>query len=219
VRECERGCVSVCVCVWESVCESVCECVWMYVSVCVSWVCVCVRECARGFVCELSVCVCVSVQEGLCVSVCVCVSVCACMCEWRSKSWLLQVSSAFAQSRKAPICFVTSASQSADISAPSTGRISAKFYENKFRNSKFGWNRAKISGTVHKDLSTFSSYRWIQIAIKELYSHKMALGSLGQTRRYKHQANAVQCYVMCTLPILLTLETSFVRCLLLTSTL
>jgi hypothetical protein len=49
---------------------------------------------------------------------------------------------------------------SARISAAPTGRISVKFdiedfYEDQPRNSKFGYNRTKISDTLHEDLRTF----------------------------------------------------------------
>ena len=40
------------------------------------------------------------------------------------------------------------------------------FYENMSRNSKFGYNRAKISGTWHEDLGTFYFCRRCEIAIK-----------------------------------------------------
>jgi hypothetical protein len=53
-----------------------------------------------------------------------------------------------------------SVSVSASITAVPTGRIFLKFdignfYENPSRNSRFGRNRATVSGTSHRDLSTF----------------------------------------------------------------
>jgi hypothetical protein len=49
-----------------------------------------------------------------------------------------------------------------------TGGIFVKFdprvfYENPSRNSKFGYNRTKVSGTLHEDLSTFDG--WLQYEI------------------------------------------------------
>jgi hypothetical protein len=63
--------------------------------------------------------------------------VCVCVCDEASPEYYrLYV---LLHSRdKAPIIFVTSVSPSADISTASTGRMSVKFHENKFRNFKFG---------------------------------------------------------------------------------
>jgi hypothetical protein len=49
---------------------------------------------------------------------------------------------------------------SACISAIPTGRIFVKFdivdfYENLSKTSKFGYDRAKLLGTLHEDVSTF----------------------------------------------------------------
>jgi hypothetical protein len=56
---------------------------------------------------------------------------------------------------------------SACISAVPTGGIFVKFdtgnfYENPSINSKFGWNRTKLSGTLREDLSTFTLLKAIR---------------------------------------------------------
>jgi hypothetical protein len=56
---------------------------------------------------------------------------------------------------------------SACISAASTGQISVKFdigglYANLSRKFKLAQNRAKISGTLHKDLGSLYFFWWYQ---------------------------------------------------------
>jgi hypothetical protein len=67
------------------------------------------------------------------------------------------------------------------VSATLTGRISVKFgngyiYVNVWGNFALGANRAKKSGTLHKELNSSYFCRRHQIAIKLLYSSEMSSG-------------------------------------------
>ena len=113
---------------------------------------------------------------------------------------------AFALSRKAPITVVTSVR----LSAALTQRIYVKYYigdsdGNLSRNSKFGWNRSTIRAIQVQTQVQFivaSEIKWPQIDLFQLNCNRLS----GQPRRYEHYANAPQCYVTRTLPVLLLLN-------------
>jgi hypothetical protein len=79
-------------------------------------------------------------------------------------------------------------------------RISVKFsigdfYMNPSRRSKFGWNRTKTSGGLHKDVNTFYCWKW-QVPQQDIQN---ILFCFHCRTGY---SNAPQCYVILTLPIL-----------------